>query len=656
MLAELPGAGERRGSRHDQAAAQKRATTALTREDSARSFAYRYHHQGNSAQAGRGEHRCREGVFARPRAGVRKSAIDRIHPGWYTCSSGERRNSQMKRSKTPTFLLELPLRIDAGQARRLPAHFEAARCLYNALLGEALSRLDRMRADPAWQAARAIPKTQKQERAVAFSQLRQQYGFSEYALHDFAKRANCTWIADHIDSVMAQTLATRAYQTVNRICLGKAKRVRFKSKGRGLGSVENKWEKSGLRFVLQSPEEGNQGWLVWGKDRLPAIIDWHDPVVRHGLDHRIKYARLIRRKASSPRAEGVDSQGYRYYVQLALAGTPYQKKKNTPGHEVIGLDLGPSTVAIVPREGEARLVPLCEELRPDARKKRRLERKLDRQRRANNSQNYDEKGRVKKHGKRRLTWKNSKGYLATRRRIAHQERKLAAHRKSLHGRLVHEIIRTGNDIRIEQVSYKGWQKQFGKSVGLRAPGMLIEHLRRTVANTGGILHEFPTRTTKLSQYCHGCRTYVKKALNQRFHDCACGIGPIQRDLYSAFLAAYLDPPDYLPSSAQYHAYWEGADLRLRAALEQLQQRAKEGQLLPRSVGIPGAGARLPKSLVSNRQGLVYRRGRLEALELKQEPPVLEPGERQFRVFMNSRTSAAISSALVSSAKCPASST
>ena len=393
-----------------------------------------------------------------------------------------------------------------------------------------------------------------------------------------------------------------------------SQKVRFKSKGRGLDSVENKQEKSGLRFLLQPPEEGNQGWLVWGKDRLPAIIDWNDPVVKYGLNHPIKYARLVRRKASSPRAKGADCQGYRYYVQLALKGTPYQKKKNTPGHEVIGLDLGPSTLAIVPREGEARLVPLCEELRPDARKKRRLERKLDRQRRANNPQNYDEKGRAKKHGKRRLTWKNSKGYLATRRRLAHQERKLAAHRKSLHGRLVHEIIRVGNDIRIEKVSYKGWQKRYGKSVGLRAPGMLIDHLRRTVANTGGILHEFPTRTTKLSQYCHGCQTYVKKPLAQRFHYCTCGIGPVQRDLYSAFLAAYLDSPDYLPSSARYHVYWEGADLRLRAALERLLQRAKEGQVLPRSVGITGAGARLPQSLVSFHQGLVSLVGRVEELE------------------------------------------
>ena len=125
----------------------------------------------------------------------------------------------MKRSKTPTFLLELPLSVDAGQAKRLRAHFEAARCLYNALLGEALKRLRQMRADPAWQEARAIPQTQKQERKQAFSQLREMYGFSEYALHAYATKVRTSWIADHIDSVMAQTLATRAYQASSESCL-----------------------------------------------------------------------------------------------------------------------------------------------------------------------------------------------------------------------------------------------------------------------------------------------------------------------------------------------------------------------------------------------------------------------------------------------------
>jgi hypothetical protein len=146
----------------------------------------------------------------------------------------------MKKSKTPTFLLELPLSVDAGQSKRLRAHFEAARCLYNALLGEAMKRLRAMRADAAWQEARAIPQARQQERKEAFTRLRQVYGFSEYALYDFAKAANSAWIADHIDAVMARTLATRAYQAANWVCLGRAKKVRFKSKGRGLDSVENK--------------------------------------------------------------------------------------------------------------------------------------------------------------------------------------------------------------------------------------------------------------------------------------------------------------------------------------------------------------------------------------------------------------------------------
>jgi hypothetical protein len=530
------------------------------------------------------------------------------------------KKEKQTRSKTPTFLLELPLSADAGQARRLRAHFEAARCLYNALLGEATSRLRRMREDPRWQEARAIPRTQKPERSSAFVRLRLAYGFSAYALHIFAKEANRTWIADHLDAVTAQTLATRAYRAANRVCLGQAKRVRFRSRGRGLDSLEGKRNDTGLRFVLQSPQEGNQGWLVWGNDRIPAIIDWHDPVVKHGLSHRIKYTRLLRRKASGPKAQGADAQGERYYVQLALEGLPYQKPKNRPGNEVVGLDVGPSTIAIVPHTGDARLLLLCEELRLDARRKRRLERKLDRQRRANNPHHYDEQGRVKRRGKGHLIWKNSRGYLATRRRLAHQERKLAAHRKSLHGRLVNEIVCVGNDIRIEKISYKGWQKQFGKSVGLRAPGMLIDHLRRTVAKTGGALHEVPTHTTKLSQYCHGCRTYAKKPLPQRWHVCACGVGPVQRDLYSAFLAAFLEPPNSIPSIA--HDEWEGAETRLRAAMERLHQRAKEGQVLPRSIGITGAGARLPQSSGEPQQELIYRRGRLEALRTIQEPPVL----------------------------------
>jgi hypothetical protein len=201
--------------------------------------------------------------------------------------------------------------------------------------------------------------------------------------------------------------------------------------------------------------------------------------------------------------------------------------------------------------------------------------KMDRQRRANNPQNYDEKGRVKKG---RLTWKNSRQYQATRREVANAERRLVAHRKSLHGRLVNDLIRVGNTISIEKTSFRGWQKVFGKSVGLRAPGMFYTHLKRIVAKTGGRLCEVSMYHTKLSQYCHGCKTYHKKPLSQRWHSCPCGIGPVQRDLYSAFLLAFLNPADTTPSIAQLD--WEGVEPRLLTAVECLQQRANEGQILP----------------------------------------------------------------------------
>jgi len=149
-------------------------------------------------------------------------------------------------------------------------------------------------------------------------------------------------------------------------------------------------------------------------------------------------------------------------------------------------------------------------------------------------------------------------------------------------------------------------------------------LRRTVASTGGTLHEIPTRSTKLSQYCHGCEQWSKKPLSQRLHQCACGIGPVQRDLYAAFLAAYLDPADPIPSCAQYVIPWEGAEARLRAAYERVLQRAKEGQVLPRSMGNTRAGARLPQSQSEATQELLFlsRRGKAEAWKHRPEPPLL----------------------------------
>src|SRR5260221_4290327 len=84
--------------------------------------------------------------------------------------------------KTPTFLLELPLAVQAGEAARLRGHLEAGRQFYNAVLSEGQRRLRQMRADPAWQAARAIPRAHTQERRAALSAPPEQYRFFAYSL------------------------------------------------------------------------------------------------------------------------------------------------------------------------------------------------------------------------------------------------------------------------------------------------------------------------------------------------------------------------------------------------------------------------------------------------------------------------------------------
>ena len=155
-------------------------------------------------------------------------------------------------------------------------------------------------------------------------------------------------------------------------------------------------------------------------------------------------------------------------MQLALEGLPYHKPRHTVGSDTIGMDLGPSTIALVAKHGAASLEMLGEELAPDERQIRRLQRKLNRQRRAANPEHFDEQGRIKKAGKTRLPWKSSRGYERTRQRKAEKERKLAAHRKSLHGRKVHEIVSQGNTVIVEKISYKAWQKQFGRSGGMCA--------------------------------------------------------------------------------------------------------------------------------------------------------------------------------------------
>lgn len=266
-----------------------------------------------------------------------------------------------------------------------------------------------------------------------------------------------------------------------------------------------------------------------------AVIDPEDPVVRHALSCRVKYDRLVRRKISGCN---------RFYAQVVLEGAPYEKPRNALGEGVVGIDIGPSTIARVNGVG-ARLDRFCDELADKEVEIRELQRRLDRSRRANNPGNYNPDGTVKKGRKK---WKKSKTYLKLQARLAEIQRRLAAHRRSLHGRLANETLGMGDSFKFEKLSYRALQGLFGRSVNARAPGRFVRELVRKAESAGGKVLEFPARVrvegaepglrAGLSSFCC-CGERKKKALSERWHVCTCGV-KCQRDLFSAYLACFVE--------------------------------------------------------------------------------------------------------------------
>lgn len=424
----------------------------------------------------------------------------------------------MGRSKTDSFVAEIPLRANSKQTRKILARFEAGRQIYNACLGEALKRRDQMVRSKIYRKALLMPHGTEEEakaRAEAFREAREKYGFTEYSLHAYAARIRNSWLGKHIDANTAQTLATRAYSAANMTLTGEAKRTRFKRYGE-LDTLEGKTNKQGIRW--------RDNCLVWGDLVLPGIIDEDDPVIKHALSCPVKFVRLVKKTIRGR---------IRLYAQLVCEGKPYRKEKNRVAPGKTGLDIGLSTLAEA-GDREAHLHLFCRELEDVQREIRVLQRRMDRQRRANNPDNYNPDGTVKKG---RLEWKNSKRYLETRARLAELCRRQAEHRKSLHGRLVNDLLRRGNLFYLEDVSYRAFQKSFGSSVGFRAPGLFVSKLRWKATAAGGGVVEFPTVGTALSQRCH-CGRKEKKGRSVRWHRCECG-ATAQRDLYSAFLARHV---------------------------------------------------------------------------------------------------------------------
>jgi hypothetical protein len=481
------------------------------------------------------------------------------------------------RRTTPSFVAEFPLRTTAADERTLVSRLDAQRNVYNAALGETLRRLGLMRQSRDWQRARAMPKTlgkdskgkpiPNRERALLFRAVQERLAFSPASIQKFCEacRDSC-WIGDHAGSHDTQATSLRAFKAVQQHAFGKRGRPRFKAPGR-LNSVEGKTD-AVIRYRAEPVPAVHWDGLV-----LPLRLDRKD---RRGwqeaaLSCRTKYVRVLRRTVRGK---------VRWFCQLVQEGEAPRLHETKEG--VVGLDLGPSTIAAV-AESDAVLEGFCPEVVQPWAESRRILRAMDRSRRATNPGNYAPDGTVKPMAARKH-WVRSERYKVRQRKLAEAERRLAARRKQSHGSLVNRLLAQGTTIKTEKLSYKSFQRNFGRSVKVRAPGMFIDMVRRKAAGAGGGLVEIETRGTRLSQFDHTTGSYVRKPLSQRIHVFGDGrTGPVQRDLYSACLARHCDRVS-LDVSRVLETWTAAEPLLRRAASGVLEPASGKGFARPRLLG------------------------------------------------------------------------
>jgi len=502
----------------------------------------------------------------------------------------------MIREKKDVFVLELPLKTTAAQEKVLLKRFEAARQVYNACLGETLRRHALLKQSKAYSEAIAMPKQDKKARSLSFRNAMLAVGFTEYDMMHWATQFTTSWLRDHIASQEVKALVSRAFQAVERYHYGTGKpcktlrycpkkkkncysccRPKFKRYG-DMQSVNNITNLQGLRWR----EETNS--VQWRDLIISAITDPCDPVQSHGLSHEVKYIRIMKRTLKGR---------LRFYVQLTLGGLPLQRTPVAKGC-LVGIDIGPSSIAAYDGS-RAFLQEFCAGVEDKSREIRRLQRKLDRQRRANNPDCYDEKGRAIK-GKHPT---NKSNHMAqTEAKIAEIERQLAAHRKSLQGQMVNTLLAMGNVVQTEKLSIKAWQKIWGKSVKKHAPGTFMQLLRTKTAASGGEVREFSTYTTALSQTDHMTGKREKKSIGQRWHYFEDGT-KVQRDLYTAFLAFCVDTETDTLNEDLANRLWAcGAGSLLAAAFEEVRQLASSGATVPACFGL---GQRQSESAASQNE-------------------------------------------------------
>lgn len=262
----------------------------------------------------------------------------------------------------------------------------------------------------------------------------------------------------------------------------------------------------------------------------------------------------------------ITRQGRTWWVSFTVQRSPKRRRARRPA-AAGGVDVG-----------LARLVTLStglfavnsRPLQTSLRAMRRLQRQLDRQRRANNPGNYHPDGRVKKGC---TTWVKSQRMLRTERRIAALHERVANLRREQAHQLTTALTREFGVIGVETLAVKNLMgnRRLARHIPDVGWGMVLSQLKYKTSWSDGSILVAADRFYPSSKTCSACGAVkAKLRLADRVFTCdgACGL-MMDRDENAALNLAHM---------AQQHAQAEGSIKAYVARIGRFTPTARGGQV------------------------------------------------------------------------------
>ena len=492
------------------------------------------------------------------------------------------------RTQTPSFVVKVKLHLQENVKNHLNKSFHIADSAYNETLSFGLKRFSAMKKNEKYQELlerrREIVKVQenikkknkeetkkeikqklkeeaKQKKAELkeieenLGEIRMNYGLTKYQLSSWILERRKQNVAyQHLNAGELQVVGENAYQTLSQVIFYKTKseKLKFRSKYSLEHNFRNRVNNEGTRLVESKKTNVAYRLYIHKKSTfvdIPMRAFTEYQQVQLLRADKIKYVQIV---SKTIRGKQV------FYLYIVCQGIPVSKIQK--GEGVIGIDPGISTVAYVSKDscGLVDLVP-----KDFARKERliqNLSRKIERSRRVNNPEAYNENGTRKKDVRFKPLSKRAKR-LAIRRQKAY--RKLTENRRKIQGELVNHIVSQSSVIKIEDLDVKSLQKRkretrinpktgrpfskkrYGKAIFKAAPGHFRTLLLQRANSTGCKVDIISPKKTKPSQYNHITGEFEKKELKTRIYNLTNEITDVQRDLYSAFLITHIENDEYL---------------------------------------------------------------------------------------------------------------